>query len=251
MSDRTGKVRLYVDVPLGAEERIALTPPQAHYLNSVMRCQPGESVSVFNGSDGDWAATVVAGGRRSITLLCHLQTAPQRTPPDLWLVFAPLRKSRTDFVVEKATELGVRRIFPVRTEFTVAGRVSERRLRSHAIEAAQQCGENHVPPVSGLQGLETVLDKWPADRKLLFCDEARVGRPVTDLTRYRARKWAILIGPVGGFSKTESSRIGAMPQSVPMSLGPRILRADTAAVAAIALWQTSLGDWQCQSESTG
>ncbi|MCY3873758.1 MAG: 16S rRNA (uracil(1498)-N(3))-methyltransferase [Rhodobacteraceae bacterium] len=251
MSDRAEKIRLYVDAPLGAEERISLAPPQAHYLNSVMRCQPGDSISVFNGSDGDWAARVVAGSRRSITLLCQVQTAPQRMPPDLWLVFAPLRKSRTDFVVEKATELGVRRIFPVRTEFTVAARVSERRLQSHAIEAAQQCGENHVPPVSGLQGLETVLDTWPAERQLLFCDEARMGRPVTDLTRFRTRKWAILIGPVGGFSKTEASRIRSMPQSVPMSLGPRILRADTAAVAAIALWQASLGDWQRQSESAG
>ncbi len=249
MSDRTGKVRLYVEAPLGAGERIPLGPPQVHYLNSVLRCQPGESVDVFNGSDGDWAARIVAEGRRSVTLVCQTQTAPQRTPPNLWLVFAPLRKSRTDFVVEKATELGVRKIFPVRTEYTVAGRVSGRRLRSHAIDAARQCGENHVPPVAELQALEALLDVWPTDRNLLFCDESMAGMPVPDLARFPARKWAVLVGPVGGFSRTEASRIGAMAQSVPMSLGPRILRADTAAVAAIALWQISLGDWQRQSAS--
>lgn len=249
MPDRTGKVRLYVDAPLGAEERIPLAPPQVHYLNSVLRCQPGECVDVFNGSDGDWAARIVTRGRRSITLVCQTQTVPQRAPPDLWLVFAPLRKSRTDYVVEKATELGVRKIFPVRTEYTVAGRVSGRRLRSHAIDAAQQCGENHVPPVAELQALETVLDTWPPDRNILFCDESRTGMPVTDLARFPARKWAVLVGPVGGFSRTEATRIGAMPQCVPMSLGPRILRADTAAVAAIALWQVNLGDWQSRSAS--
>ena len=243
MSDRTARIRLFVDGPLGSSAPVTLKPPQVHYLNSVMRCQPGDLIEVFNGVDGCWSATIVREGKKGISLECQTRTAPQRTPPDLWLVFAPLKKSRTDYVVEKATELGVRRIFPVRTELTNASRVSGPRLRMHAIEAAQQCGENHVPVVAELQSLDSILDVWPADRQLLFCDEARAGVPVTDLRRYHAGKWAILIGPVGGFTRSETTRIERMSQSVPVSLGPRLLRADTAAVAAITLWQFSLGDW--------
>jgi len=160
----------------------------------------------------------------------------------VWLVFAPIKKARTDFIVEKATEMGAARICPVQTDFTNAERVRRDRLQAHAIEAAEQCGGTFVPPVDDLIPLSRVLDAWPADRRMLFCDEALAG-PVTALPA-QPGPWAILIGPEGGFSPAERARLHALPAAHPVSLGPRILRADTAAVAALALWQSSLGDWR-------
>ena len=217
---------------------------RAHYLYNVMRVRPGDEVEIFDGSSGTWSAEVPATGRKDGLLRCRTRVAPQRLPPDLWLLFAPLRKTRTDYIVEKATELGVARLFPVRTEFTTARRVRKRRLVAHAVEAAEQCGGNYVPTVDELQALETLLDSWPGDRQLLFCDESLAGMPAGDLSTLSPGKWAILTGPEGGFSRRESARISAMPNTVAMGLGPRILRADTAAVAALSLWQCSLGDWR-------
>ncbi len=216
---------------------------QAHYLCNVMRARPGDEIEIFDGSSGSWSAEVAGYERRGGMLRCREQVAPQRTPPDLWLLFAPLRKTRTDFMVEKATELGVARLFPVRTEHTTVRRIQRRRLVAHAVEAAEQCGGNYVPPIGGLQALETILDAWPGDRQLLFCDESLTGMPAGDLSTLKPGKWAILTGPEGGFARREAARISAMPNTVATSLGPRILRADTAAVAALALWQCSLGDW--------
>jgi 16S rRNA (uracil1498-N3)-methyltransferase len=164
-------------------------------------------------------------------------------PPDLWLMFAPLKKARTDFVVEKAAELGAARIAPVMTEFTNAERVRRDRLQAHAVEAVEQCGGTFVPEVAEAERLAAVLDAWPGDRRLMFCDEALSG-PGAVLDGRRGAPWAVLIGPEGGFSDAERSRLRSMPGATAVGLGPRILRADTAAVAALTLWQVALGDWR-------
>ena len=235
-------IRLHVEHPLGAGQTVALSREQAHYLFGVMRKGTGEVLELFNGQDGTWAAEVVDAGKRRGLLLCRDQLAEQRDPPDLWLLFAPIKKARTDFIVEKAAELGVRRICPVQTVFTNSERIRRDRLQAHAIEAAEQCGGNFVPEVGEIARLDTVLDGWDHGRHLLFCDESQVG-PAHSFDGLPRGPWAVLIGPEGGFSDPERDRLRAMETAHPVSLGPRILRADTAAVAALALWQQALGDW--------
>ena len=176
-------------------------------------------------------------------LALRSQTRPLQAPPDLWLLFAPIKKARTDFIVEKAAEMGAARILPVQTEFTNSERIRRDRLQAHAIEAAEQCGGTYVPEVADLQRLDRLLDDWPADRQLMFCDEAEVGAART-LGDAGGDRWAILIGPEGGFSDRERARLRALPFAHVVSLGPRILRADTAAVAAMTVWQMTLGDWR-------
>lgn len=236
------KIRLYVDHPLGAGQTIPLTRDQAHYLFGVMRLGRGDAVLLFNGQAGEWRAEVAGAGKKTGTLTCVAQTRTQQTPPDLWLLFAPIKKARTDFIVEKATEMGAARICPVQTDFTNAERIRQDRLQAHAVEAAEQCGGTYVPEVTDLQKLDSVLAAWPAARRLMFCDEALAGSAPTALPDIPA-PWALLIGPEGGFSEAERTRLAALPFAHPVRLGPRILRADTAAVAALTLWQTTLGDW--------
>lgn len=236
------KVRLYVDHPLGAGQSVPLNRDQAHYLFGVMRLQAGDDLALFNGRDGEWRATVEDAGKRGGTLSCTEQTAPLRLPPDLWLLFAPIKKARTDFIVEKATEMGAARIVPVQTEFTNSGRIQRDRLQAHAVEAAEQCGGTFVPEVTDMQRLDRLLDSWNATRRIMFCDEALAGE--TAGLPAAPGPWAILIGPEGGFSKAERDRLRGMEHAYPVPLGPRILRADTAAVAALTIWQSSLGDWR-------
>jgi len=240
------QVRLYLDQPLGAGNTLTLDRAQAHYLFAVMRLAPGDRLAVFDGRSGEWEAEVAEAGRRGGRLTCRARTAPLRPPPDLWLLFAPIRKARTDFIVEKAVELGVARVLPVLTEFTNAERVNRDRLQAHAVEAVEQCGGTFLPEIAAPARLGATLDAWPDGRRLMFCDEALAGRSsllTESVAGPRGAPWAILIGPEGGFSEAERARLRAMPQAVPVSLGPRILRADTAAVAALALWQSRLGDW--------
>ncbi|MCC1494435.1 16S rRNA (uracil(1498)-N(3))-methyltransferase [Cognatishimia sp. F0-27] len=237
------KIRLYVDAPLGQGQAVALTREQAHYLFGVMRLGQGGVVALFNGRDGEWRARVVEAGRKGGTLECEALTAPLAMPPDLWLCFAPIKKARTDFIVEKAAEMGARRILPVATEFTNSERIRVDRLQAHAVEAAEQCGGTFVPEVCDLQRLDALLRGWDPARQLMFCDETRAGGS-SALTGGLAGPWAILIGPEGGFSQAERDTLGALAFAHPVALGPRILRADTAAVAAIALWQMHYGDWR-------
>ncbi len=236
------RIRLYVEQALGSGQPVAVGADQANYLFNVMRLMTGQSVLLFNGRDGEWQAVVEQAGKRAGMLRCGAMTAPLRLPPDLWLLFAPIKKARTDFIVEKAVELGVARVVPVQTRRTNSERIRQDRLQAHAMEAAEQCGATVVPEVADLVTLDKVLATWPKERRLLWCDEARAGEPV-DLGGARGQPWAILIGPEGGFSADEQQRLRALPQIVPLSLGPRILRADTAAVAALTLWQAALGDW--------
>ncbi|WP_108485231.1 16S rRNA (uracil(1498)-N(3))-methyltransferase [Oceaniglobus ichthyenteri] len=235
-------IRLYLDQEYAPGQSCALTQAQSHYLFGVMRLDVNAAVTVFNGRDGAWLAQVAKADRRKGVLTLIEQSAPLITPPDLWLLFAPIKKARTDFIVEKAAELGAARIMPVQTDFTNAERVRQDRLQAHAIEAAEQCGATFVPPVDDLVRLDRVLADWPKDRHLMFCDETRLGA-ATSLAGAPRGPWAVLIGPEGGFSPAEHARLSAHPMAHPVSLGPRILRADTAAVAALTLWQSALGDW--------
>jgi 16S rRNA (uracil1498-N3)-methyltransferase len=235
------KIRLFVEQPLAPGQAVSLTEAQANYLFNVMRLAVGASVLLFNSQDGEWRAEVAVAAKRKGILVCAEQTAPLRLPPDLWLLFAPIKKARTDFIVEKATELGAARIIPVQTRFTNSERIRQDRLQAHAVEAAEQCGGTFVPEVTDLQQLDKLLDSWPADRRILWCNEHLTN--VAHALPKSPGPWAILIGPEGGFSETEQNRLAAMAQVTQASLGPRILRADTAAVAAMTLWQAALGDW--------
>ena len=240
---KTAKIRLYVEHPLGEGQSVPLTQPQAHYLFGVMRLGRGDAVTLFNGRDGEWRAEVVEAGKRGGMLDCTEQSGVQKDPPDLWLLFAPIKKARTDFIVEKAAEMGAAKILPVQTEFTNSERIRQDRLQAHAVEAAEQCGGVFVPEVKDLSRLDRLLANWPADRQLMFCDEALAGGSSVLSDRLAGQPWAILIGPEGGFSEAERDRLKGLDFAHPVALGPRILRADTAAVAAMTLWQRQLGDW--------
>lgn len=236
------KVRLYVDQPLGAGQAVALGEGPAAYLFSVMRLGVGAGVRLFNGTDGEWLARVEDAGKRRGALRCEAQVAPQIMPPDLWLLFAPVRKERTAYIVEKAVELGVARILPVRTAFTQGDRFRHEKERAHAIEAAEQCGATFVPQVDDVRPLAQVLATWPAGRALFWADESLTSADHAP-EMPRGTPSAVLIGPEGGFSQEERTALRACDFIRPQRLGPRILRAETAAVAALVLWQARYGDW--------
>lgn len=236
------KIRLFVDHTLGKAQSVPLNKDQAHYIFSVMRKSIGETILIFDGNNGEWEASIEEISKKSGVLFCIKQTKPQIMPPDLWLFFSPLKKVRTDFIVEKATELGVAKIIPVQTEHTNADRVNLSRLSAHAIEAAEQCGGTYIPKIEELQKINEVLENFPLDRRLLFCDEKLQASEV-NLENLKKGKWAILVGPEGGFSEIERNYLKGLKFTFSISLGPRILRADTAAVTAISLWQNYLGDW--------
>lgn len=237
------KVRLFLDQPLAPGQGIVLNGDQAHYLSGVMRMSAGDEILAFNGHDGEWLARIQRIAKRGGDLVAVQQTAPQRNPPDLWLLFAPIKKARTDFIVEKATELGAARILPVQTDHTNSERIRQDRLQAHAVEAAEQCGGTFVPEVTDLTPLSRLLSGWDPIRRILWADEAMAG-PAETLSQLEPGPWAILIGPEGGWSVAERQQLASFSFVTRISLGPRILRADTAAVAAITLWQSVLGDWQ-------
>ncbi|MEM6940316.1 MAG: 16S rRNA (uracil(1498)-N(3))-methyltransferase [Pseudomonadota bacterium] len=237
----SAKIRLFVEQPLGEGQTVPLTGDQAHYLFGVMRQAVGAKIALFNGRNGEWQAQILDARKRGGEVVCQRQSASQQVPPDLWLIFAPIKKARTDFIVEKATELGAARILPVLTEYTNAGRVARARLQAHAVEAAEQCGGTFVPEVAEAVRFDQLLAQWDSERQLMFCDEALAGGSAS-LPAVLA-PWAVLVGPEGGFSPRERAQLAALEQAHPVALGPRILRADTAAVAALTLWQDRLGDW--------
>ncbi|MCB2128219.1 MAG: 16S rRNA (uracil(1498)-N(3))-methyltransferase [Rhodobacteraceae bacterium] len=237
------KIRLCVDQPIGAGQSVQLTEAQAHYLFGVMREGVGTQVLVFNGRDGEWLAEVTEAGKRKGALTCLEQTRPQSEPPDLWLLFAPVKKARTDFIVEKAVELGVSRLQPVLTDYTNSERFRRDKAEAHVREAAEQCGALSLSEVAEAVALARLLSGWDVARHILWADESEAGAATT-LATFPKGPAAILIGPEGGFSDAERDRLHALPFVHPVALGPRILRAETAAVAAIALWQAGLGDWR-------
>ena len=237
------EIRLYIEGPLEAEKVVPLDSAQSNYLFGVMRRKLGDRLRVFDGVSGEWIAEVAKANKRNGLLVCKELAGPQVPPPDLWLLFAPVKKARTAFIVEKAVEMGVRAVQPVITEFTNE-RINTGRMQAHAVEAAEQCGATYVPDVAEPVKLPELLASWPKGRKLMFCDEGRAALPVAEaLAGEAAGPWAIVIGPEGGFSADEVAALRGLDAVVSVTLGPRILRADTAAVAAITAWQMALGDW--------
>ncbi|HRJ69644.1 MAG TPA: 16S rRNA (uracil(1498)-N(3))-methyltransferase [Beijerinckiaceae bacterium] len=236
--------RLFVTHPLTPGASIALTREQANYLVSVLRLQEGDGLLIFNGSDGEWRARLHGGTRKAPLLECLGQVRPQPPAGDLWLVFAPLKSARLDYMVQKAVEMGASRLVPVITRRTQVARVNLARMQANAMEAAEQCGILAVPEVAAESRLDQVLAQWPAGRTLVFCDEdAESDDPLAALAGLgRDAPKALLIGPEGGFDPTERDLLSRVPGCVRLSLGPRILRADTAAVAALALVQAVAGD---------
>ncbi len=252
----TVEPRLYLDADFAQDAVLALDKEQAHYLITVMRRKAGDGVRVFNGRDGEWRAEVVEAGRRSASLRLAEQTRPQVLPPDMALYFAPVKKARTDFIVEKATELGARAITPVMTARTMADRVKTERLVLIARDAAEQTERLDLPQIGEPVSLTGLIKDWDAERRLIFCDEAgedadqpwggaagRAGSITDQLSTVTADKWAILIGPEGGFAPEERQLLRRQAFVLPVALGPRILRADTAVVAAMSVWQAMCGDW--------
>ncbi len=239
-----GLTRLYVEAPLGVGGSLPLAESQSHFLAHVLRAKPGDGLRLFNGRDGEWRAVVRDIAKRAVTLSVEAQTRPQEGVPDLWLVLAPVKKTPLDYIVQKATELGVARIQPVITRRTIVERVNLDRMRANAIEAAEQSGRLTVPEIAEPRDLTKVAAEWNAERKLMFCDEVRGAPPAIAVLATMPRgAWAILTGPEGGFDPAEREMLRTLNFVVPVSLGPRIMRADTAALAAITIWQSTLGDW--------
>jgi 16S rRNA (uracil1498-N3)-methyltransferase len=237
--------RLYVSQDLAAGAELKLEPQQTNYLINVLRLAMGAPVLVFNGRDGEFLATLTAGARKAASLIVGARTRAQEAPPDVDYLFAPLKHARLDYMAQKAIEMGARRLRPIVTRRTQVARVNLERLRANAIEACEQCGVIWTPEIASLEPLGEALRRWPAERLLVFCDEeAEQASPLDALGSARADGGVgMLIGPEGGFAEDERAAILSAPRVVRLSLGPRILRADTAAVAALALIQATLGDW--------
>jgi len=232
--------RLFVRTALGDGAMVELDAGQANYLGNVMRLGVGSELLVFDGASGEWLARIAEAGRKRMTLTVERRTREPETIPDVWLAFAPVKRAQTDWLVEKATELGAARLLPVMTRRTIAERVKLERLEAIAIEAAEQCGRTLLPEIAAPVDLKRLLDSRDPTRKLYFADEGGGERASTTFVPGPA---LILTGPEGGFTDDERSAIRAAPNSIPISLGPRILRAETAALAALTALMATAGDW--------
>jgi len=239
--------RLHLMAGLAAGREIELEPARAHYLRSVLRLGPGAAVAVFNAEDGEWLCRIAESGKKGVRLTAERQL---RSPepggePDLWLVFAPIKRIRLDWLVEKATELGVSALLPVWTVRTQVERVNLERLRAHAIEAVEQSERVSVPALRAPERLDRLLASWPAARRLIMCDENGTGEPISAAAaRLSQGPVALLVGPEGGFDETELDAMGKLSFVTRVGLGPRVLRAETAALAAVAVFQAIAGDWR-------
>lgn len=248
------KVRLYVKADLGPGASVGLSPGQAHYLKHVMRMETGAALALFNGRDGEWLGRIEALRRGWCSVGLTRRRREQAREPDLWLVFAPIKRARIDFLAEKATELGVAALWPVFTRNTVISRVNTERLRANAVEAAEQSERLTVPEVFEPVALADLIARWPQDRRLVVCDETGAARPIAEALGAERRRgggaaagWALLTGPEGGLARSELDALDELPFVTRVALGPRVLRADTAALAALACWQALIGDWQSRT----
>jgi len=237
-----GRARLYVTADLHDGAGVPLSGGQAHYLLHVLRAKAGARVRLFNGRDGEWVAELELLGKRGVIARALSRTLPQDAIPDIWLVFAPVKKTPADYLAQKATELGATRLQAVFTRRTIVTRVNEERLRANAVEAAEQSDRLSVPEIGAPLPLEKLLASWPQERRLCFCDEGGDAKPLAAAAGPAPA--AILTGPEGGFDPDERQMLRALPFVTPVALGPRILRADTAALAALAVWQSVQGDWR-------
>ena len=237
-------IRLHVTSSLSVDAAVAPTLDQSRYLTQVMRLKAGDDLLVFNGRDGEWRASIAEVLKKGVILRAEEQVRPQTYGPDLELIVAVVKKARVETIVEKAAELGARRVRLVLTKRTNADRIRLDRLDAIAEEAAEQTGRMDVPAVDDPVKLDALLDSWQAGRQLMFCDETGGAPAIAALGAAGAGPWSILIGPEGGFSPEERERLRALPFTTAVSLGPRILRADTAAIAAMTLWQAAVGDWE-------
>jgi 16S rRNA (uracil1498-N3)-methyltransferase len=242
MSKSDASVRLFVDAPFAAGAEVAATDAQAHYLLNVMRAGAGKTVALFNGRDGEWHASITVPAKRRVNFTLLQQTRAQSQEPDLWLAFAPVK--RAEFLVEKASELGASALLPVFTRHTDVTRVNVVRLRANALEAAEQCERLSVPAVHEPVSFDAFIAAWPHDRRLYFLDETGAGAPIAAVLRHATPAPAgFLTGPEGGFAQSELDALRQLPFATALGLGPRILRAETAALAAVTCWQALLGDW--------
>jgi 16S rRNA (uracil1498-N3)-methyltransferase len=242
--------RLFVEAPLRQGAEVPLNAAQSHYLGTVLRLKSGGRVLVFNGRDGEWEGSLVAAKRASLVRVTG-RTRGQSAAADLHYLFAPLKAARLDYMVQKAVEMGVSRLCPVLTRHSQVARVNSERMRANAIEAAEQCGVLSVPEVNEPIALARLLPEWDATRRLVFCDEsAETSDPIAALSGLPRSPLAVLIGPEGGFAEEERESLLKLPNVVRLALGPRILRADTAAVAALTLVQAVLGDWRPATAQT-
>ncbi len=243
----TPPIRLFVDADLVKGANLSLNSEQSHYLGQVMRRSAGDRLEIFNGRTNSFIAELTDISRKSASVQLVELCADFKISPDLWLLFAPVKRTRLDFMAQKATELGVRHIQPVNTDYCQVSRVNKDRLSANAVEAAEQTGRLDVPSVGPFLPLHQILAEWPADRHLIFCDEALSAdnqiAPLAQLQSKPIAKAGLLIGPEGGFSDTERGHIRQMSLVCSLSLGPRILRSDTAALAALSLFQAVWGDW--------
>jgi len=237
--------RLFIDAPLGPDARYDASPEQFNYLANVLRMTEGAEILVFNGRDGEWKARLVFPSRKKIVLEAIEQTRRQPPVSDLHYLFAPLKTGRLDYLVQKAVEMGAGVLQPVMTQHVQGKITSVERLQANAVEAAEQCGILSIPDVLQPKKLTDLLDRWPGDRRLIFCDEGDEGQnPLPILATIKETRLALLVGPEGGFAEEERNTLRALPFVTAIPLGPRILRADTAAVAALAVIQSAIGDWR-------
>jgi 16S rRNA (uracil1498-N3)-methyltransferase len=235
--------RLFVTAALAEGAAVELAQEQAHYLRNVMRLGEGDAIALFNGRDGEFRARIETFAHRAATVLVEERVRAQEPEPDLWLVFAPIKRARIDYLIEKATELGVGALVPVITRHTIVERLNLERLRAHAIDAAEQSERLSVPTIAPLQPLDALLGAWDGARRIMLCDESGNAPPVAEaLAGQSADAWAVLVGPEGGFAETELDALRKLPFVSSVSLGPRILRADTAALAGLAVLQALRGE---------
>ena len=248
MNQRHSQIRLYIEADLAPDAVCDLSADHAHYLHNVMRKSVGTQIAVFNGRDGCYLSEIIELSRKKATIRCLSLQEAQWASPDLWLLFAPVKKARLDFIAQKATELGACVIWPVRTDYCQVKAIKDERLMANAIEAAEQTERLDLPEIKPFTDLKEVLENWPDDRVIIFCDERLAGdhngQAVRILSQIHMDKAAILVGPEGGFSMAEKQMITKLNHVISISLGPRILRADTAIVAAMSIIQATIGDWR-------
>ena len=243
LTEAGGKTRLYVTCDLGIGMAVTLDEGQAHYLLHVLRARAGNRLLLFNGRHGEWLAEITGTAKRGVMATCLKQTQKHSEELDIWLAFAPVKKTPSDYLVQKATELGASVLLPVFTRRTIVSRVNQERMAANAIEAAEQSGRLGVPEIRESVSLDKLLAGWPKDRQLFFCDEGGDAKALAQAAPEHSGATGILTGPEGGFDPSERQKLRALPFVTPVTLGPRILRADTAALAALAIWQSTRGDW--------